>query len=122
LRLSDSNSELYEEHFDIAGRNYNYMIDQVDWKVKKENEYKLTFESIGNDMPVSYYTFEGDETIDEIGPVIVNGTENGGEELFGVVYWFRPYSKTRKIFIFVSWFSIAVIVSVVLRRSNKSFG
>ena len=122
LRLNDSDGELYEEHFDIAGREYNYKIDKVDWKVKKGNEYKLTIESIGNDMPVSYYTFEGDGTIDEIGPAIVNGTENGGEELFGVVYWFRPYSKLLKIFIFLSWFSVAVIMSVVLKRSNKSFG
>ena len=112
LHLMDGSVQLYEERFDIHPEGY-FEPHPVDWTLEKGHSYKLILESIENDMPVEYRQFDGDITLNEIGPGTVNGVQTGNESLFSVFYWFRPYSIPRKIYIFVTWYIISLLACYI---------
>ena len=112
LHLMDGDVQLYEERFDIHPE-YDFESHPVDWTLEKGHSYKLIIESIDNDMPVEYRQFDGDITLNEIGLGTVNGVQTGNESLFSVFYWFRPYSKARKLYIFITWYIVSLLACYV---------
>ena len=59
-----------------------------------------------------------DVTLNDVGPGTVNGVNTGNESLFGVVYWFRPYSKARKLFMFITYYALSMLACNVLSRKK----
>lgn len=117
LSLSDGELVLYEEHFEIIPQYY-YQMHAVNWYLEKGKPYDLKLESVGNDLPIHYYQFDGDVTLNDVGPGTVNGVMTGNESLFGVVYWFRPYSKARKLFMFITYYAFSILACYVFSRKT----
>ena len=109
LDLYDGADLLHEEHLDIMSLGHYYTLSPVNWVLDKGHTYRLRLRSVDNDMPIHYYMFDGDVTLNDIGPGTVNGRATGNECLFGVVYWFRPYSRLRKLFMFITYYVISVL-------------
>ncbi|MCR4792674.1 MAG: hypothetical protein K5871_07980 [Lachnospiraceae bacterium] len=119
ITLENAGGVLYEEHFSMPARNSYYEIYPVDWTVEKGAAYELSMKTVDNDMPVTYYLFDGDVTMTDIGNATINGRETGSEELFGVVYYFRPYSVPRKIYILVTWFAFCALTAYAFCQKEK---
>jgi hypothetical protein len=119
LQLLDESKVLYEEHFEI-NPEYYYKLHAVNWYLEKGRKYQLKLESIGNDEPIHYYQFDGDETLNDIGPGTLNGVNTGNESLFGVLYWFRPYSKPRKVFMFLTYYAFSMFACYVFSGKKNA--
>lgn len=117
LHVMDGNNELYTEVFSIHPDTY-FDTHPVDWSLVKGHRYSLRIESVGNDQPIEYRQFDGDVTLNDIGPGTVNGVQTGNESLFSVFYWFRPYSKTRKLFMFITWYIASLLGYYVFSQGN----
>ncbi len=117
LQLLDESDVLYEEHLEINPQYY-YQLHTVNWYLEKGKIYDLKLESVGNDKTIHYYQFDGDVTLNDVGPGTVNGVMTGNESLFGVVYWFRPYSKARKLFMFITYYAFSILACYVFSRKT----
>lgn len=120
---SGQETPVYEEEIPISFMgDFNYVLYPVDWKLKKGNTYRLTIESVGMDTPIKLYISDYDMAdYTEVGPVTVNGETLNAKSCIGELYWARPFSRSRKLFLLGTWLTIFLLAWYVLRPDHSAF-
>lgn len=110
----------YQYTADIAEWNEgNYhILDEIDWKLDKRKEYRLTVEAVGNTEPIYVWvTAGGAEPLLEYRNLKVDDTEQEGQILSGLTYWCRPASKFTWVFLELTWVGILVAAVCVFGQN-----
>ena len=107
LKLFDQGNVVYAEEIPVSFMgDLNYALYPVDWHLKKGKTYQLTVESVGIKGPIRLYISDYDMSdYTEIGPVTLNGETLNAKSCVGEIYWARPFSRNRKLFLLGTWFT-----------------
>lgn len=106
--ILDGEKTMYEEEIPLnAYDDVTYAFIPVDWKLKKQKEYRMCLSVENADAEAALLvTCNQDMPLSEYGEVQVGGTVYDGQILSGVTYSYRPLSHFTLAFLAMTWMGI----------------
>lgn len=108
ISVSHQGEVLYWEQVEISQfENGDIYYMPIMWKLHKGERYKVEYKISGNSSQVRLLVTEpGNEPLQEISGMTLNGMEQGGQPIIFIKYWNRPGIKKRFLFLACSWFAV----------------
>ncbi len=92
---------------ELKGENYHEI--KVLWKVKAGENYRITFEVTGNELPIYVWvTANGAYPLAEYGEAMIGGQPTSGQMLSGISYREISDSKSVQVLLVVGWATLLV--------------
>lgn len=119
--ILDGEKTMYEEVIPLdAYEDVIYAIIPVDWKLKKQKEYRMCLSvENANAETALLVTCNQDMPLNEYGEVQVGGTVYDGQILSGITYSYRPLSYFTLAFLAMTWMGILSAGYAVLVREES---
>lgn len=124
VTLLDGDDMIYQELYPLEGWGKEaYHSKPVEWKFKKGKEYRMQLRLLDSDQAVEILV-----TDDGVLPMVEYGTPRiqevavGGQLISGVTYWYRPTSRTYKIYLTLTWMGILTCLSLALYAAYDAVG
>lgn len=116
VSLLDGENMVYQEHFPLEGwGDEAYYYKPVEWKFQKGKEYTMQVRLLDNDQAVDVLiTDDGVLPMAEYGAPRIQGDAVGGQLVSSITYWYRPTSRTYKIYLALTWMGILTCLSLAL--------
>lgn len=108
IMVLDGEETVYEEEIPLSAYDdVTYANIPVDWKLKKQKEYRMCLSVENADADTALLvTCNRDMPLSEYGEAQVDGTACDGQILSGITYSYRPLSYFTLAFLAVTWMGI----------------